>query len=181
MSENSEKKILKAVMKTNKGDINLELFPEQAPLTVANFVNLSIRGYYDGLSFHRVIPDFMIQGGCPSGTGTGGPGYQFKDEFVKELKHDQPGKLSMANAGPGTNGSQFFITHVPTTWLDFKHTIFGAVESDDDQTVVNSIDMGDTIESVSINGDYSSLLEDNKENIDKFNDMLDDKFPKLKK
>ena len=116
-----------AVMHTSKGDIRLKLYPEQAPVTVANFVNLAKRGYYDGLTFHRVIPDFMIQGGCPQGTGTGGPGYRFEDECSTELAHDAPGKLSMANAGPGTNGSQFFITHVETPWLDGRHTVFGAI------------------------------------------------------
>ena len=114
-------------IKTNKGDIDLELYPDEAPLTVANFVNLSKRGYYNSLSFHRVIDNFMIQGGCPLGTGTGGPGYQFKDEFHPKRKHDKPGILSMANAGPGTNGSQFFITHGPTPHLDGAHTVFGKV------------------------------------------------------
>ena len=150
---------LVAVMVTSKGTIRLDLYPDQAPMTVANFVNLAQRGYYDGLNFHRVIADFMIQGGCPLGTGTGGPGYQFGDEFVPELRHDAPGKFSMANAGPGTNGSQFFITHVPTPWLDDAHTIFGAVQSDADQDVVNAIAQGDSIESVTIEGDATALLE----------------------
>ena len=118
---------LKAVIETDKGTINVTLFADQTPLTVANFVNLAQRGYYDGLTFHRVIDDFMIQGGCPQGTGTGGPGYQFADECTADLRHDGPGVLSMANAGPGTNGSQFFITHVATPWLDGKHTVFGKV------------------------------------------------------
>ena len=109
---------LVAEMDTSKGLIKLELFDEKTPITVANFVNLANKGFYDGLTFHRVIPEFMIQGGCPLGTGTGGPGYQFEDEFDSGLRHDVPGKLSMANSGPGTNGSQFFITHVPTPWLD---------------------------------------------------------------
>ena len=150
---------LVAVMVTSKGTIRLDLYPDQAPMTVANFVNLAQRGYYDGLNFHRVIADFMIQGGCPLGTGTGGPGYQFGDEFVPELRHDAPGKFSMANAGPGTNGSQFFITHVPTPWLDDAHTIFGAVQSDADQDVVNAIAQGDSIESVTIEGDATALLK----------------------
>ena len=118
---------MKAEIKTNKGTFNLELFKDKAPLTVANFSNLANRGYYDNLSFHRVIDDFMIQGGCPLGTGTGGPGYEFKDEFHPELKHDKPGLLSMANAGPNTGGSQFFLTTVPTPWLDGAHAIFGEV------------------------------------------------------
>jgi peptidyl-prolyl cis-trans isomerase B (cyclophilin B) len=149
---------LAAVMNTSKGAIRLDLYADQAPMTVANFVNLVQRGYYDGLSFHRVIPDFMVQGGCPQGTGTGGPGYQFGDEFVADLRHDAPGKLSMANSGPGTNGSQFFITHVPTPWLDDAHTIFGAVQADADQDVVNAIAQGDTIETVIIEGDTQALL-----------------------
>ncbi len=149
---------LVAVMETDKGTIRLDLYPDKTPMTVANFVNLAQRGYYDGLKFHRVIADFMIQGGCPQGTGTGGPGYKFGDEFVPELRHDAPGKFSMANAGPGTNGSQFFITHVPTPWLDDAHTIFGAVQGDADQDVVNAIAQGDAIQSVTIEGDATELL-----------------------
>ena len=118
---------LTADIKTNRGTIHLRLFADKTPITVANFANLARRGYYDGLTFHRVIPDFMIQGGCPNGDGRGGPGYKFEDEIVSGLKHDRPGILSMANAGPGTNGSQFFITHGPTPWLDGKHTVFGEV------------------------------------------------------
>src|SRR5512145_289202 len=150
---------LVATIKTEKGDIRLNLFPDKAPLTVLNFVNLVKRGFYDGLTFHRVIPDFMIQGGCPIGTGTGGPGYRFKDEFSADLKHGKPGMLSMANAGPGTNGSQFFITHVPTPWLDNKHSIFGEVADAKDQQVVDSITQGDTIISITIEGDYTELAE----------------------
>ncbi len=159
-------------MKTNKGDINLNLFSQQAPVTVANFVNLIQRKYYDGLSFHRVIDDFMVQGGCPEGTGTGGPGYQFQDECVPELKHDKPGILSMANAGPGTNGSQFFITHIPTEWLDGKHTVFGEVVSDADMDIVNKIVQGDKIESVTVEGDTEALLEPHKETLAAWNDIL---------
>lgn len=141
---------IKATMKTNKGDIKLDLYASKTPHTVANFIALAKAGYYDGLKFHRVIPDFMIQGGCPLGTGTGSPGYRFDDEFHEDLRHDTPGILSMANAGPATNGSQFFITHVSTPWLDGKHTVFGKVESDADQDIVNAIGMGDVIESVTI-------------------------------
>lgn len=137
----------KATIKTEKGDIELELFAEQAPKTVANFEKLANDGFYDGLTFHRVIEDFMIQGGCPEGTGTGGPGYTFEDEIVPELKHDSPGVLSMANSGPNTNGSQFFITHVPTAWLDGKHTVFGKVLGDG-QSVVDAIEGGDKMEKV---------------------------------
>lgn len=137
-------------IETTKGTINLTLFASKVPKTVANFIGLAKAGYYDNLFFHRVINDFMIQGGCPSGTGTGGPGYKFEDEFHPELKHDSPGILSMANAGPGTNGSQFFITHIATDWLDGNHTVFGKVNTDADQEVVNKIEMGDQIFSVSI-------------------------------
>ncbi len=166
---------LKATIKTNKGDIRLNLFPDEAPLTVLNFVNLAKRGYYDGRTFHRVIPDFMIQGGCPIGTGTGGPGYQFKDEFSRKLRHSKPGILSMANAGPGTNGSQFFITHVPTPWLDDRHTVFGEVLGEEDQKVVNSIVSGDTIKSIVVEGDYSKLAETHKDQLEKWNKVLDTK------
>ena len=163
--------MLKATFKTNKGEINLELYSEKAPLTVANFINLSKRGYYDGLIFHRVIPDFMIQGGCPQGTGTGGPGYQFKDEFHPTLRHDTAGILSMANSGPGTNGSQFFITHTETPWLDNNHTVFGSVLAESDQEVVDSIAKNDIIESISIDGDLDSTAEVQGQ-IDNWNDIL---------
>ena len=149
---------LTATIKTNKGDIRLNLFADKTPLTVANFANLAQKGYYNGLKFHRVIADFMIQGGCPLGTGTGGPGYTFKDECTPELKHDKPGILSMANAGPNTNGSQFFITHVPTPWLNGKHTVFGAVVDESDQKTVNSIRQGDSIVSITIEGDTTELF-----------------------
>lgn len=150
-----------AIMETNRGDIVLELFYKQTPLTVTNFVGLAEgtldaaknKPYYDGLKFHRVISDFMIQGGDPKGNGTGGPGYQFPNEFVKELTHNGPGILSMANAGDGadglgTNGSQFFITHVQTPWLDGKHTVFGKIVTGQD--VVNSVKQGDSIKKVTI-------------------------------
>jgi peptidyl-prolyl cis-trans isomerase B (cyclophilin B) len=163
---------LTATIHTEKGDIRLTLFPDQAPLTVLSFVNLATRGFYDGLTFHRVIPDFMIQGGCPLGTGTGGPGYRFKDEFDPSLKHDKPGILSMANAGPGTNGSQFFITHVPTPWLDNKHAVFGSVVDESDQKVIDSIRMGDRITSVTIEGDFTALAEVHKDDLDKWNKAL---------
>jgi len=138
-----------ATMTTSKGEIRLELFADKTPKTVANFEKLASEGFYDGLSFHRVLDDFMIQGGCPQGTGTGGPGYQFEDEFDPALKHDEPGVLSMANSGPNTNGSQFFITHVPTPWLDGKHSVFGKVLGDG-QDVVNAIVQGDKIEKLTI-------------------------------
>ena len=137
-----------ATIETNKGTIRLELFAEQVPKTVANFEKLAGDGFYDSLKFHRVIPDFMVQTGCPQGTGTGGPGYKFADEFHKELKHDGPGVLSMANSGPGTNGSQFFITHVATPWLDGKHSVFGKVL--DGLDVVNAIAQGDVMQKVTV-------------------------------
>ncbi len=166
--------MIKATLHTNKGDINLNLEDEKAPLTVANFVNLAKRGFYDGISFHRVIPDFMIQAGCPLGTGTGGPGYRFEDEFDSSLKHDKPGVLSMANAGPGTNGSQFFITHVPTPWLDGKHSVFGSVVSDADMDVVNAIRQGDEIKSVTLEGDVDAVLEKMADRVSGWNQTLGD-------
>lgn len=164
---------MKITITTNKGDINLNLFTEQTPLTCANFLNLAKRGYYDGLTFHRVIDDFMIQGGCPHGTGVGGPGYQFEDEFTPDLKHSKPGILSMANAGPNTNGSQFFITHVPTPWLDGKHTVFGEVISDDDQSVVNNIAQDDKIEKVTVHDDPSQLFEKVSDTLSMWNEVLE--------
>ncbi len=133
-----------ATLKTNHGDIVIHLFPNHAPTTVANFVGLADgskvgKKFYDGLTFHRVIDGFMIQGGCPQGTGTGGPGYEFKDEFHPELKFDKPYLLAMANAGPGTNGSQFFITVGKTPHLNMRHTIFGEVEDEASQAVVDKI------------------------------------------
>ncbi|TGM31623.1 peptidylprolyl isomerase [Leptospira biflexa] len=166
---------LRAVIKTNKGEIRIELFPEKTPNTVANFVNLAQRNFYNGLKFHRVIEDFMIQGGCPQGTGTGGPGYKFRDEFDSSLKHNKPGILSMANAGPGTNGSQFFITHVATPWLDGKHSVFGAVVDASDQEVVNAIRQGDKIETITIEGDPTSVLEIAKPYLEEWNQILDSK------
>lgn len=121
------KKTYTALIHTDKGDIKIHLFADKTPRTVNNFVFLARQGFYDGTIFHRVIHDFMAQGGDPTGTGHGGPGYEFEDEFHPSLKHAKPGILSMANVGPNTNGSQFFITHVPTPWLDFKHSVFGEV------------------------------------------------------
>lgn len=161
-----------AVFATDKGTIRLKLFADKAPLTVANFVNLAQRGYYNGLNFHRVIPNFMIQGGCPNGVGNGGPGYKFEDECSPEARHDKPGMLSMANAGPGTNGSQFFITHEATSWLDGKHTVFGEVLSDSDQTVVDAIRQGDNIQSITIEGDTAALLASKADRVSQWNAIL---------
>ena len=168
---------LTAEIATAHGTIHLRLFADQVPMTVASFANLARRGFYNGKTFHRVIPDFMVQGGCPQGSGTGGPGYQFDDEIVPGLKHDRPGILSMANAGQrmgrGTNCSQFFITHVPTSWLDGKHTVFGSVVGPADQAIVDSIKGGDAIESITIKGDTAPLFAQQKAHIDEWNAVLD--------
>ncbi len=164
---------LQVTITTEKGDIHLDLYADKTPVTVASFVNLIQHGYYDGLTFHRVIPNFMIQGGCPYGTGTGGPGYKFEDECRPDLKHDSPGILSMANAGPGTNGSQFFITHVPTPHLNGKHTVFGKVVSEEDQKVVNSIVKGDKIVKMTVTGDTGPLFEKMADRIAEWNKILE--------
>lgn len=163
---------MEAHIETNKGTIKIKLFSKEAPLTVANFINLSNRGYYDDLNFHRVIDNFMIQGGCPQGTGTGGPGYDFEDEFNPSLKHDKGGILSMANAGPGTNGSQFFITHLETPWLDNNHTVFGEVKDQSDLNIVNDIIQGDQIISIKIIGEFSPKPEI-KNRLKEWNKILD--------
>ncbi len=169
-SEESMKDI-RIIVKTDKGDIEGVLYPSKAPVTVANFLNLAKRGYYDGLKFHRVIPDFMIQGGDPTGTGSGGPGYRFEDECTPELKHDKPGIFSMANAGPGTNGSQFFVTHVPTPWLDGKHTVFGSVTKGQD--IVNAVTQGDKIKSIEILDPTDDLFAAQSKRLAEWNAVLD--------
>lgn len=169
-SEESMKDI-RIIVKTDKGDIEGVLYPSKAPVTVANFLNLAKRGYYNGLKFHRVIPDFMIQGGDPTGTGSGGPGYRFEDECTPELKHDKPGIFSMANAGPGTNGSQFFITHVPTPWLDGKHTAFGSVTKGQD--IVNAVAQGDKIKSIEILDPTDDLFKAQAKRLEEWNAILD--------
>ncbi len=156
---------------TSKGDINLAVFASKTPVTAASFLNLATRGFYDGIKFHRVIADFMIQGGDPTGTGMGGPGYRFEDECCRELRHDGPGVLSMANARPGTNGSQFFITHVETPWLNGKHTVFGKVT--EGQKVVDAIRQGDTITSITIHDDCSDLFTEQGKRITDWNKVLD--------
>jgi len=162
---------IRIIVKTDKGDIEGVLYPSKAPVTVANFLNLAKRGYYDGLKFHRVIPDFMIQGGDPTGTGSGGPGYRFEDECTPELKHDKPGIFSMANAGPGTNGSQFFITHVPTPHLNGKHTVYGSVTKGQD--IVDAIAQGDKIKSIEILDPTDDLLAAQSKRLEEWNAILD--------
>ena len=160
---------LTATFDTDRGPIKVELHADKAPLTVANFVNLAKRGFYDGLNFHRVIPDFMIQGGCPEGSGRGGPGYRFEDETTNGVRHER-GVLSMANAGPNTNGSQFFITHVPCGWLDGKHTVFGKVVAGMD--VVDAVRQGDVIKSVTIEGDAEAALAAKADRVAEWNKIL---------
>ena len=180
-----------AQIKTSKGVIEIQLEFEKTPGTVGNFVGLSIgkiknsnkdlgKPYYDGLKFHRVINDFMIQGGCPIGTGTGDPGYKFDDEFNADLKHDKPGILSMANSGPATNGSQFFITHIETPWLDNKHTVFGHVI--DGLDVVNSIVQDDEIINIKINavGDKAQSFDPVKA-FENFNKLKEERINEQKK
>ena len=163
-------KDIRIVIHTNKGDIEGTLFASKTPMTCANYLNLAKKGFYDGLTFHRVIKDFMIQGGDPNGTGTGGPGYKFADEIDPSLKHSKPGIFSMANAGPGTNGSQFFITHVPTPHLDGKHTVFGEVTKGQD--VVNAIAAGDKITSLAVLDPTDDLFKAQAANIEKWNASL---------
>jgi peptidyl-prolyl cis-trans isomerase B (cyclophilin B) len=167
---------LGALITTNKGEIEIVFNEQLAPTSVANFVNLAQRGFYDGLKFHRVERNFMIQGGDPLGTGTGSPGYRFSGELT--LRHNRAGILSTANSGPGTDGSQFFITHVPAPHLDGKHSVFGRVIRG--QEVVNSISRGDVIQSVTINGDTSALMRRKRADLKIWNETLDAGFPDLK-
>jgi peptidyl-prolyl cis-trans isomerase B (cyclophilin B) len=161
---------IRIVLKTSKGDIEGTIFASKVPMTAANFLNLAKKGYYDGLTFHRVIPNLMIQGGDPEGRGTGGPGYKFGDEFDKALRHSKPGIFSMANAGPGTNGSQFFITHVETPWLDGKHSVFGEVTKGQD--VVNKIAKGDKIEGIQVLDSTDALFAAQAKNLTNWNAIL---------
>lgn len=167
---------LTATFETTKGKIVIALTPEKTPVTVANFANLIQRGYYDGLTFHRVISNFMIQGGDPEGSGRGGPGYKFEDEFDPGLTHSGPGVLSMANAGPGTNGSQFFITHSAQPHLNGRHSVFGHVT--EGQNVVNEIEQGDKILKATVSGDTKALFEKEKNRLSEWNSILDKKYPK---
>jgi peptidyl-prolyl cis-trans isomerase B (cyclophilin B) len=162
---------IKITVHTSAGDIDATLFSSKVPMTTANFLNLAQRGYYDGIKFHRVIANFMIQGGDPTGTGSGGPGYRFLDEIDRTLKHSKPGIFSMANAGPNTNGSQFFITHLPTPHLDGRHAVFGEVTQGQD--VVNKVKQGDTIKSITIHDDTAELFKKEADNIEHWNSILD--------
>ncbi len=168
---------MKVKIITAKGDVNINLLPDKSPVTVANFVNLAKKGYYDGLKFHRVIDNFMAQGGDPTGTGAGGPGYRFEDEVNNGLNFSKPGKLAMANAGPGTNGSQFFITTVPTEWLNGNHTIFGEVASEADLDVVKKLSNGDVMTKVVVEGDIDAFLKTQKNRVESWNKTLKQNFP----
>lgn len=161
---------IRIIMKTSRGTIEATLFATKTPVTVASFLNLAKRGYYDGLTFHRVIPDFMIQGGDPTGTGRGGPGYRFENEIHPALRHTSAGLFSMANAGPDTNGSQFFITHNETPWLDGKHSVFGKVTKG--QRVVNAIRKGDVIKSIEVLDSPDALFEEQANRVAEWNLVL---------
>jgi len=165
-----------ATIDTSKGEIVLELNARAAPTTVANFVNLAMRGFYDGLTFHRLERNFMVQGGDPLGTGSGGPGYKFRGEII--LKHNQPGIISMANSGPGTDGSQFFITHLATPHLDGIHSVFGKLVSG--QAVVNQLRRRDVINNIAITGDASAVLQRKQDQLNQWNEILDRGFPDLR-
>ena len=165
-----------AIIDTSKGVIEAELNERAAPTTVANFVNLALRGFYDGLTFHRVERNFMVQGGDPLGNGTGGPGYRFSGEII--LKHNSPGILSMANSGPGTDGSQFFLTHLATPHLDGLHSVFGRVTNG--QNVIYQIRRRDIINSITIEGDPTSLFKARAEELSSWNKILDSEFADLR-
>jgi peptidyl-prolyl cis-trans isomerase B (cyclophilin B) len=169
-NETSDLEPIDVTMVTSEGDIDMTLFAGKVPTTVANFLNLADQGFYDGLRFHRVVDNFMIQGGDPDGSGRGGPGYQFDDEFHPDLKHDEAGTLSMANSGPDTNGSQFFITHKPTPHLDGDHAVFGQVT--EGQDVVDAISEGDRIKEVEIHDDPDTLFEAKADQIEEWNRRL---------
>jgi len=176
---------IKLTLHTDKGDIDATFFADKAPVTCANFLNLAKRGYYDGVAFHRVVDGFMIQGGDPTESGRGGPGYKFADEFHADLRHDKPGIFSMANAGPGTNGSQFFITMAPTPFLDNRHSVFGAVTSglevvtsivgkvDTGEPGVKADGKGDKIQSITIHDDPGELFEAQSDHLEHWNSILD--------
>ncbi len=172
---------IRATFVTSQGDIEFYLYPEAAPITVANFVNLALRGYYDNTVFHRAIENFMIQGGDPTGTGQGTPGYLTNDEFVDWLDFYQPGMLAMANMGPNTNGSQFFITIYPADSLNQRYTIFGEFVTQGDYDRIKKLEKGDVIKEIKINGHADLLLSLNKDRVDEWNKILDKEYPNLKK
>lgn len=173
--ETRDPEALYAIMETSRGTLEIELYHRVAPLTVTNFVNLSTRGFYDGLTFHRVVDDFMAQGGDPEGDGSGGPGYRFRDEIA--LRHNDAGILSMANSGPDTNGSQFFITHLATPHLNGMHTVFGKVV--EGRELIWELQVGDVIESISIEGPAETFLEKRADQVYQWNRILDENFPDL--
>lgn len=170
---------IKATIVTTQGDINFYLYPEAAPVTVANFINLSKRGFYDNLKFHRVVENFMAQGGDPLENGLGGPGYKIEDEFVEWLDFYQTGILAMANAGPNTGGSQFFMTMYAADWLNQKHTVFGEVISDSDLGIIRKLEVGDKIKEIRFEGDVDFFLALEKDRVDFWNETLDKNFPNL--
>lgn len=172
---------IRATLVTTQGDINFYLYPEAAPLTVANFINLAKRGYYDNTKIHRAIENFVVQSGDPTGTGTGSPGYFIPDENVEWLDFFQQGMLAMANAGPGTGGSQYFITLYPAEWLNGRHTIFGEYVSDPDFNKIKKLELGDVIKTITFSGDVDLFLSLHKDQIDQWNAILDKEYPNLKK
>ncbi len=171
---------IRATFVTTQGEINFYLYPEAAPITVANFINLAQRGYYNNTKIHRAVENFVVQGGDPTGTGTGGPGYSIPDEYVEWLDFFQQGMLAMANAGPGTGGSQYFITLYPAEWLNGRHTIFGEYVSDIDFDKVRKLEVGDVIKEIRFSGDIDFFLSLHKDQIDEWNRILDTTYPGLK-
>lgn len=172
---------IRATVVTTQGEINFYLYPEATPVTVANFINLSKRGFYNDVKFHRYIENFMVQGGDPTGTGQGGPGYAIAEENVGWLDFFQSGMLAMANAGPNTGGSQFFMTVAPAEWLNGKHTVFGEVIDDEDLGNIKKVEAGDLIKEIRFTGNADFLLSLHKKEVDKWNEVLDKEFPNLPK
>lgn len=172
---------IRATFVTSQGEINFYLYPEASPLTVANFINLAKRGFYDNTKYHRAVENFVVQGGDPTGRGDGGPGYTIPDEYSKWLDFYQPGILAMANTGPDTGGSQFFFTLYPADWLNNKHTIFGEFIEERDFNTIKKLEVGDVIKEIKFTGDVDLFLSLHKEQIEEWNKVLDKNFPKLKK
>lgn len=170
-----------ATFVTTQGDIDFYLYPEASPITVANFINLAKRGFYDNTKFNRAVENFVVQGGDPTGTGMGGPGYTIRDEFVEWLDFYQYGMLAMANAGPGTGGSQFFFTLYPADWLNGLHTIFGEIKSEADFQKIRKLEVGDVVKEVKFQGDVDLILSLNKYQVEQWNRVLDEAYPTLKK